>query len=91
MNPLRLLLRPFRKTHSCQEINQFLAEYLDGSLPSSTQAQFQAHLNKCDNCISYFEQYKTTIQMVKDQEDIVIPEQLAEHTVEFLRTKRADS
>ena len=88
MNPLSFLFRPFRKQHSCEEINQFLADYLEGSLPEATHSQFQAHLSMCDNCVSFFNQYESTIELVKELDEIKIPEQLVEHTIEFLREKK---
>lgn len=70
---------------SCEEVNRFLADYLEGTLPDKTHTRFQSHLNKCPDCIIYFEQYKTTIEWVKEDGDLKIPEGLVEHTLEFLR------
>ncbi len=70
---------------SCEEVNMFLTEYLEGTLPEKTQQKFSAHLNKCPVCLPYIQQYKQTIQLVHDCSDVVIPEKLVEHTVHFLR------
>ncbi|GMQ81326.1 MAG: hypothetical protein BMS9Abin05_0757 [Rhodothermia bacterium] len=70
---------------SCEDVNQFLCEYMEGTLPEKTQTKFQAHLSNCRDCFSYFEQYKATIELLNEQDDISVPNQLVEHTLEFLK------
>ncbi len=74
---------------SCEDVNQFLSEYIEGILPEKTQAKFQAHLSKCSDCVSYFEQYKATIELLNEQDGITVPNQLVEHTLEFLKANIA--
>ena len=85
MNPLKILLKPFQHKPTCEEVNRFLVDYLEGSLPDKTVSKFKSHLDKCPGCIIYFEQYKKTIELVKDEDDVHIPDRLVEHTLEFLR------
>jgi predicted anti-sigma-YlaC factor YlaD len=85
MNPLKMMMRKILREPSCEEVNMFLAEYLEGTLPDKTQQKFSAHLNKCPVCLPYFQQYKTTIELVKNSSDVVVPDQLVEHTLDFLR------
>ncbi len=75
----------FRPSPSCQEVNRFLAEYIEGVLPPETQARFKMHLDQCSKCKPYFEQYLMTLEMVKEDEEVNPPEELLEHTIEFLR------
>ena len=84
-----MIFGPFMRGPSCEDVNQFLCEYIDGTLPEKTQTKFQAHLNKCSDCSSYFDQYKQTIQLLSEQDDIVVPDQLVEHTLEFLKANTA--
>ncbi len=70
---------------SCEEVNRFLADYLEGALPDKTHARFRTHIEKCPDCSVFFEQYKTTIEWVREDRDLKIPEDLVEHTLEFLR------
>lgn len=85
MNPLKLVFRPFMRGPSCEDVNRFLCEYMEGTLPEKTRAKFQAHLSNCSACISYFEQYKATVEMVNEQKAISVPDQLVERTLDFLK------
>ncbi len=70
----------------CEEVNEFLAEYVEGSLDEKTQKQFEEHLGMCKCCDHYLDQYTSTIEMTKEAEaDVAIPSELAEHTLAFLR------
>ena len=46
---------------SCQELVELVTSYLDGVLPPSVHARFEAHLAECTGCIRYVEQLRTTI------------------------------
>jgi len=89
MNPLKIIFRPFMRGPSCEDVNRFLCEYLEGTLPEKTETMFLAHISKCSDCFSYFEQYRATVEMVSEQKDIRIPDKLVEHTLEFLRANIA--
>lgn len=91
MNPLKMIMSAFMRGPSCEDCNGFLAEYIDGTLPEETRQQFEKHLNRCPACLTYFEQYKKTIELVKEDEDVQIPEQLVEHTLAFLRERIGSS
>ncbi|GEM_PF-502577 len=82
---LEKIRRIFRPSPSCQEVNRFLAEYIEGVLPAETQARFKMHLDQCAKCKPYFEQYLMTLELVKEDEEVNPPEELLEHTIEFLR------
>ena len=40
---------------SCQEIVELVTDYLEGALPESERARFEAHLGECDGCSGYLE------------------------------------
>lgn len=71
---------------SCEKVNTFIAMYLDDELPKADRKAFEKHLRMCQNCHAYFDQYKATIQAVKNAESVEIPSDLVEHTLEFLRS-----
>lgn len=73
---------------SCQEINGFLAEYVDGTLDPEVSKQYHTHLGKCGTCGSYLEQYEETIRLARECRDSELPEDLVEHTLAFLRERR---
>lgn len=48
----------------CSElITEFLMDYLDGSLPEETRADFDHHLDVCASCVAYLRTYRETIAM----------------------------
>jgi len=51
---------------TCHEVLDFLADYLDGSLPPEARAAFDRHLAVCPPCVAYLESYKATIALEKD-------------------------
>jgi anti-sigma factor RsiW len=50
---------------TCRECAEFLADYLAGELADEVSSTFERHLGLCPNCVSYLEQYKTTIRAGK--------------------------
>ena len=50
---------------NCRECAEFLADYLEGELAEDVRTTFERHLGRCPNCVSYLEQYKTTIRAGK--------------------------
>jgi len=50
---------------TCRELLEFLAEYLDGSLPEPERAVFEEHLRVCPPCVEYLKTYRATIQLGK--------------------------
>jgi len=75
----------------CEEVNEFLADYVEGTLEEKTMAQFEEHMDMCKCCNHYMDQYRRTIDMTKEAEEVVIPAELAEHTLSFLRENKVFS
>ncbi len=75
----------FRHEPTCEEVNQFLVEYLEGVLDPRMQTMFQDHLRRCPKCKPYMEQYLLTMKLVHDSRPIDPPEAVIEHTLEFLK------
>lgn len=69
-----------------RELVELVTEYLDGALPETERARFEAHVVDCPYCGIYLEQMRQTIRLVgrlsKEQID-------PEATVELLRRFRA--
>ena len=70
---------------SCEQVNRFILDYLDGSLDDSTRVAFEAHLFQCTNCKVFLDQYQTTVHEVSRSEEIEIPKEVVERTLDFLR------
>jgi len=54
---------------TCQDVADFLVDYVDGDLPAPVRQQFEAHLGVCPACVSYLQQYRDTIRLVAGVSD----------------------
>ena len=52
---------------NCKEVSEFLADYLDGALPTRQRWLFSFHLLLCRDCRRYLASYKETIRLAKAQ------------------------
>jgi anti-sigma factor RsiW len=46
---------------TCREFAEFIAQFLDGELPSAERQAFEDHLARCRNCARYLEGYRQTV------------------------------
>jgi predicted anti-sigma-YlaC factor YlaD len=60
---------------TCKEVNQFLADYLDYTLPWSQRVSFNIHLLICRHCRQYLASYAATVRMTKLLGDPTEPNQ----------------
>jgi anti-sigma factor RsiW len=44
-------------------ITNFISDYLEGSLPAETLADFEHHLDVCPSCVAYLLTYRTTMAL----------------------------
>jgi len=75
----------------CEKVNEFLADYVEGTLDEKMKAQFEEHMNMCKCCDHYLDQYRQTIDLTKQVDEVAVPTELAEHTLAFLRKNHAFS
>jgi anti-sigma factor RsiW len=67
---------------TCQEVADYLADYVNGELTDRERALFEEHLHLCPNCVEYLAIYRTTVTLGRhafDDSDAVerrIPEGL---------------
>src|SRR6478609_5619248 len=54
-----------RTDMTCQEVAEFLMEYLDGRLSEPERRCFEEHLGECPECVAYLETYQETIRLGK--------------------------
>ncbi|MBL8746932.1 MAG: zf-HC2 domain-containing protein [Phycisphaerae bacterium] len=50
---------------TCRELAEFIADYLDHTLPADIAREFDRHLAVCPSCVAYIESYKQTIRLGK--------------------------
>lgn len=51
---------------SCQQVIEFLGEYLSGELSLGERLRFEAHLVLCRHCREYLASYRQTILLAKE-------------------------
>jgi len=85
MSVLDKIRHLFRPQPSCEDVNRFLVEYFEGSLAPDLNSRFQTHLALCPQCSTFADQYRMTINLVKENDPIAVPDPLVEHTLAFLR------
>ena len=47
----------------CQEVVELVTDYLDGVLSPEDVARLEAHLQGCDACTAYIEQFRITTRL----------------------------
>jgi predicted anti-sigma-YlaC factor YlaD len=48
---------------TCKEVNEFMADYLDGTLPWRQRLSFRLHLLICHQCRRYLASYAATVRI----------------------------
>lgn len=63
-------------TLTCSRIVSIASDYLDGVLDAEERAEVDAHLEGCDACSQHLDQLRTTIKILADRPDVVVPDEL---------------
>ncbi len=69
---------------NCKEFEQFIDDYIDGSLPENVSRKVYLHLLACGDCRSYITAYQSSIEMGKaicDKLDSEVPEDVPEELI----------
>ncbi len=72
---------------NCEKVDSFLLDYLEDRLDVKTKTQFEEHISFCKRCSAYFDSYKETLGLLEDARNISAPPELADLTLEFLRSR----
>lgn len=78
---------------NCQELVDFLMDYLDGTLPPQQAASFKEHLNRCPPCVVYLQSYEQCIRIGKEcmcEEELIMAE-VPENMVKAILAARKQS
>ena len=77
---------------SCEDVNDFIVEYLEGTLDDRTRRRFEKHIANCPACSTYLDQYRETVTLVKEEAaPPEPPEELVDATLDFLRQHYDDA
>jgi len=74
---------------SCQEVAGFLTQLVEGQLSEDVVKRYERHLRTCPPCGNHFQQYKQSMELARQNKETKIPADLVEHTLAFLRERRA--
>ena len=50
----------------CREFVELVTDYLEGALPDTERARFEAHLAECDGCTAYLEDMRRLVGSLHD-------------------------
>lgn len=50
---------------TCQEMIDFLLDYVEGQLPENQTQAIDQHLALCPECVDYLKSYRSTIQVTQ--------------------------
>lgn len=48
---------------TCRQLFDFLADYVDSTLPAPQRDEFERHLRACPSCVAYVDGYRRTIAL----------------------------
>ncbi len=73
---------------SCEELERFIYDYLEGCLPESVKAKFEFHLKLCAECRHYLAAYRRTIDVGRSAIERDVPPQMPEDLVKAIMDAR---
>ncbi|MCL2593773.1 MAG: zf-HC2 domain-containing protein, partial [Defluviitaleaceae bacterium] len=72
----------------CEDMDLFVSLYIDNELTKSEKETFEKHIESCENCKIYFEEYKQLFTEVKNIEEHEFPENLHIEIMNKIRLER---
>jgi Putative zinc-finger len=76
---------------TCQELAEFITDYLEGVLPPSHRVNFDLHIVDCRDCTLYIEQMRVTIAAAGRIRADDIPPEVRDGLLAAFRGWAADS
>jgi anti-sigma factor RsiW len=73
---------------SCRELIDFIADYLDGTLPADEKREFERHLHVCPACVAYLDSYRRTVSLGKASLAAPAPDDAPAGLLEAIRAAR---
>jgi anti-sigma factor RsiW len=55
---------------TCQQLVELVTDYLEDALTPEERVRFDAHLEVCPGCVTYLEQIRTTMQLVRRADEL---------------------
>ncbi len=86
-----LFMRTMPMMLTCRELENFVVDYADGTLPQAQRRKFDWHLRLCGDCRRYLEAYGRTIALSQRAlcgPDESVPEDVPEELVRAILAAR---
>ena len=74
----------------CRELVEVITDYLEDALPHDDRLRFEAHLDECDACRDYVEQFEQTIALSGRVEAEQLPPGLQDELLAAFRAWRGE-
>ncbi len=87
-----LMFRNIPMMINCREFENFMIDYIEGSLPKQQRRIFEFHLKLCRECRDYLAAYRRTIEVSKrvfDDADVPVPDDVPEDLLRAILDARA--
>ena len=72
----------------CRELVEVITDYLEDALAERDRVRFEAHLEECDACRAYVEQFRQTIALSGRVEPEQLPPDLQDELLSAFRAWR---
>ena len=69
---------------TCEEVERFAYDFLDGLLDPKTARRVERHLKACRNCQRFIVSYKKTVELGRTTPQTSLPEEFKKKIFEFL-------
>lgn len=73
-------------TPTCQQLIDFLDDYVAGDLPQDRVEGFEVHLSRCPSCVAYVASYRETIRITQHTSAVEIEDIPADLLTAILAT-----
>lgn len=73
-------------TPTCQQLIDFLDDYIAGDLPPDRAEGFETHLSRCPSCVAYVASYRETIRITQHTSQVEIEDIPADLLTAILAT-----
>ena len=76
-----------KEADTCQQIADFILDYITGELHPDTASQFEEHMRICPDCVSFLNTYRKTVQITRSLRYEDIPGEMEKRVRQFLQKK----
>ena len=70
---------------TCQELDNIIADYVEGDITAEQKIEVEAHLKQCSNCQSAFNYYQEIVEKLHSLPQEKCPDKVIEKVLHFVR------